>query len=439
MATKNKSAPKADPTKKLLITAIKKTIVTNSVLPILEDVYLTGDEVIMTDLESTVIIPFKTPEMDVCVPADKFIDCLDMMDKPEFEFVTTEIPIPIPLHFRLGDKIYRDAEVDAKIRYQSYLNGFTNEDEEKPKSFNEWCEIHINNYQEEDVAQKPPIISHHFEAREGKKKIKLGYDSPEDFPRLGLDEMFEVGNWTAKEIGHLKDSLCFVSKDDLRPAMTGVFCNDHIAATDAYRLAFFDIEPVLEKFIIPAKAVKILLALGFEDWKLFAQMKESGEGDKKVTSVTNVVFLHESGVMLMTRAIDARFPDYKVVIPLKKDIAATVLVDKELLMKELKNAGKFANKSTNQVLFHLNGKIEVHAEDIDFNYSYHNDVEGKVKFRVKEGDQPAPINIAFNGVMLSEILHKQPKDEKVSIAVWGPTKAAIINDNYLLMPLMLNS
>jgi DNA polymerase III sliding clamp (beta) subunit (PCNA family) len=71
MAKKTTRSP-VDQKKKLLITAIKKVVKTNSVLPILEDAYLTGDEMIVSDLETYVSIPYKVdglPEGGACVGA----------------------------------------------------------------------------------------------------------------------------------------------------------------------------------------------------------------------------------------------------------------------------------------------------------------------------------------------------------------------------------
>ena len=44
---------------------------------------------------------------------------------------------------------------------------------------------------------------------------------------------------------------------------------------------------------------------------------------------------------------------------------------------------------------------------------------------------------AFNGKFLLDILTKC-EDERVNIKLWSPNKAAIVNDKFLIMPLMLN-
>jgi hypothetical protein len=115
------------------------------------------------------------------------------------------------------------------------------------------------------------------------------------------------------------------------------------------------------------------------------------------------------------------------------------VTDRDKMILELKNAIKFCNKATHQVVFGLNGKVTIAAQDVDFDHSYENTLDfAKAKFLLKKDEVPEPFDIGFNGNMLSEMLHKQPKDQDVTIMLWGPTKACVINDECLLMPLMLN-
>jgi DNA polymerase III sliding clamp (beta) subunit (PCNA family) len=222
---------------------------------------------------------------------------------------------------------------------------------------------------------------------------------------------------------------------------------------------------------MPAKTAKIVLALG-GSWEIF------GLG---LTDLTDEYFLwlalvREDGTTVTFRAIDARFPDYRVVIPEGKGMV-NMEIDKDILLTELKNAGKFANTSTNQVTFSMNDKLRISSADIDFDREYKVDIlcgeEMNLKFSKKYTDQwlyegkpvtitqdlgefvqitgrdvvvpkteliqqGAEFHICFNYRFLQEVAHKVPIGEKVRFKMWAPTKAAIINDNFLVMPLMLN-
>lgn len=405
MSTKT-AAPKAkkpavNPQKKLLLTASKKTINVNTVLPILEDILFTPGFARVTDLETDVTIPFKmdgVPQDGVCIPARMFGEIMDMLESPSVD-------------------VCKDFGVTLK---------------------------------------------------EGKREIKLMGEDPMNFPKNPGESWKPIGTIQGDQIQDIATALCFVSTDDLRPAMTGIYFNDHIAATDAHRLFWKPIEAMKQDFILPSKSAKIILALGGGKWEVFH--------DKN-----HVKWVNDQGAEVVVRVIDARFPDYKVVIPDIKDAIASITTFPDLMLKELKNAGKFANKSTNQVVLTLNGELSIHSQDVDFSFEYNNvidfgefhfaknykpfklagvngdpDMVGTIKDkkgvttfypyggvgREVKMEELTPIDpklsIGFNEKFLSEIISKTPKDTPATIKLWGPTKAAIINDHFLVMPLMLS-
>lgn len=418
MATKTAS-PKAkkvaNPQKKLLITAAKKTINANTVLPILEDILFLPGKAIVTDLETFVVVPFDmegVPECGIAIPGRMFLEIMEMVEKPSI------------------------------------------------------------------------VVDKNFgvELVEGKRRIKLMGENPDNFPKTP-DSGFKPNGIVEKVQTDLTTALCFVSNDDLRPAMTGVYFEaigmdkqSRIVATDAHRLFHRKIAPMATEFILPSKSAKIIISMGGEEWKV-----EIGSSRTRWTN--------EAGVQVISRSIDARFPDYKVVLPDEKDIAATIHVAPETLLQELKNAGKFANKSTNEVRFTLNGNLSIASQDVDFSFEYKNEVspadfnfnkknfcpyilkanprnnrdedmmvltrkkkDGVMQYRdvcnldwrdlMQDDELSQPVepkmSVAFNGKFLSEIIHKIPNDECATIQLWGPSKAAIINKEYLLMPLLFN-
>jgi DNA polymerase-3 subunit beta len=205
--------------------------------------------------------------------------------------------------------------------------------------------------------------------------------------------------------------------------MTGVFLSKEMVATDANRLYRHKLG-FKKSFILPPKAAKIILSLGGIGWDV------TFDGD-------HAIFKNDDGIEIVTRTIDAKFPEYNVVIPRQKDMVAKMFSHSALLLAEIKNAMKFANKSTNQIKFTLNGTVSVHAADVDFQYEYENEL-GFAEFGFKDPAGAQSLSIAFNGKFLTEIIGKLPKDEAVEFWLWGPTKAVVINKDFLLMPLMLN-
>lgn len=447
--------------KDLLITAIKKTVNPNTVLPILEDVYLTGKEAIVSDLETVVIIPYPVQGLKtidetpgVCVPSKRFIDVMEIMDSPKVEM---------------------DLKYDADGNLDVITTAFT----------------------------------------EGKRVIKLASENPNNFPKVPMRDEPTTALTTISEadLAIIAEASEFISKDDLRPAMTGVFFSDNIVATDAHRLFWkkpsYPIKNEAHQFIMPPKAIKILLALGSGPWTVtgniqyemkngkvilehpktwherkvecfqikerwlegtltfakeeFANQKRFVDFDEfclsrysqcdpedtetgyfpdyslppipKVKEFSHVCFEREDGVKIITRRIDARYPDYKVVIPEIKDAKVTLSVNPDSFVKEVSTALKFANKSTKQVVFNMNGKFTIGAQEVDFGEEYSNEIEN-VAYKFHD-DKTNELRIGFNGDFLTHILNKQPKDAPIVFKLWTPTKCTIVNDSYLLMPLML--
>ncbi len=302
---------------------------------------------------------------------------------------------------------------------------------------------------------------------QGARKIKLTGDDPDNFVKVRLiDKDYpSVGRLTAADMEQLKTSLDFVSNDDLRPAMTGVFFEmkgidkkSRLVTTDAHRLFWHPLEGTLEKeFILPQKTARILLALGGE-WDISCDTGPDKDNENYIR------FTREDDAKVISRVIDARFPDYKAVLPEGRGLVKLIATP-EFLLKEFKNAGKFANKSTNQVTLGLNGLFSMSSQEVDFGEEYRSEFQNKqeVEFgfsknypkqytlkgedrfsqaiQVSKADlveQPPSLYIGFNAKFMQEIIEKTPKDSPVTIEMWSPTKCAIINKNFLLMPLMLS-
>jgi DNA polymerase III sliding clamp (beta) subunit (PCNA family) len=314
---------------------------------------------------------------------------------------------------------------------------------------------------------------------EGKKAIKVVGDDVEQYPVYPMimnksEGVHTIGEFTRDDIANIETALSFVSKDDLRPAMTGVYIAEEVVATDAHRMFWKAMSfPIQEGFIIPQKTVKIMLAMGGEYWTVKSCTEET----------RRIAVENEKGVIIEFRPIDSNFPDYKAVIP-QSEPRVKLYCSPNSILEELKNAGKFANKSTNQVTFNMNGSLHISAADVDFGFEYMNEHENGGRFEfafnkkwekklnyknrpvfkvieaigeitmiqmrddnyrlkdlsVKTSElipEPDELTIAFNSSLLSDIVSKCGENA-IEIQLWESHKAVIINKNFLLMPLMLN-
>ena len=267
-------------------------------------------------------------------------------------------------------------------------------------------------------------------------KYKVMGENPDNFPKEpAADDTSSFTMSATALITAINKTLFAVSNDDLRPAMTGVFFElnkDYIqfVATDAHRLVRYkrtDVScPKADSFIVPRKPLNLLKSA-----------LPDNEDEITINYNSNHLFVKHGTLQMSCRLIDARFPDYKVVIP--SDNPYKMVVGKSDFQSALRRVSVFSNKSTNQVALNITGsELQLAAQDVDFSF------EGNERMKCQYDGED--ITIAFNARFLIEMLNASDSNE-VRLELSTPTKAGIIKptdpgDNeellMLVMPLMLN-
>jgi len=267
-------------------------------------------------------------------------------------------------------------------------------------------------------------------------KYKVMGENPDNFPKEpSADDTTSFKATSSALITAINKTLFAVSNDDLRPAMTGVFFEldkkgMQCVATDAHRLVKYkrtDVScPKGDSFIVPKKPLTLLKSA-----------LPANDDEISISYNSNHFFVKHGTTQMSCRLIDARFPDYKVVIP--TDNPYKLVVNKNDFQGALRRVAIFSNKSTNQVVLTIAGsELELTAQDVDF--SFEGDERMKCRY---DGEDLA---IAFNAKFLIEMLSAADSDD-IKIELSTPTKAGIIKpteleDNeelmMLVMPLMLN-
>jgi DNA polymerase III subunit beta len=267
-------------------------------------------------------------------------------------------------------------------------------------------------------------------------KYKVMGENPDNFPKEpSADTTTSFTMSSSALVTAINKTLFAVSNDDLRPAMTGVFFELDkkgitAVATDAHRLVKYkrnDVScPKADTFIVPRKPLNLLKSA-----------LPDNQDELKVSYNSNHLFVDHGSTQMVCRLIDARFPDYKVVIP--GDNPYKMVVSRTDFQSALRRVSIFSNKSTNQVALSITGsELQLTAQDVDFSF------EGNERMKCQyEGEDMA---IAFNARFLIEMLSATSSDE-VKMELSTPTKAGIIkpveqDDEedllMLVMPLMLN-
>lgn len=177
----------------------------------------------------------------------------------------------------------------------------------------------------------------------GKYSSTINGSLADDFPELPeINEkeavIFKMG---VDEFKNSINQVIIASSNDLtRPALTGVYFNTYdktlaIAATDGYRLAekklIKNVTSEVE-VIVPASSLQEVLRSINEDME-----------EIEISFNEDLVRFRLGEVEIISKIIDASFPDYKKLIPKDNNIKLTL--DKEELIRDTKLAALFARRS----------------------------------------------------------------------------------------------
>ena len=267
----------------------------------------------------------------------------------------------------------------------------------------------------------------------GKSKM-VGYNG-EDFPKVptleNANSIRVSGDIVASAINK---TLFATGVDDLRPVMSGVFCqfspeNITFVATDAHKLVRYTRTDSQASgssaFILPKKPLNLL--------------KTNLKGDEEVMleyNDSNAVFTFND-IVLVCRLIDGKYPNYEAVIP--KENPNVLTIDRLQFLSSIKRVSIFANKTTHQIKLKLAGsELSLSAEDIDFS----NEANERLTCNYSGDD----MEIGFNSRFLMEMLNNLDTTE-VRLEMSEPSRAGLLmpseaaeNEDILMlvMPVMLN-
>jgi DNA polymerase-3 subunit beta len=231
-------------------------------------------------------------------------------------------------------------------------------------------------------------------------------------------------------------TLFATGNDELRPVMAGVFCtlapdSATFVATDAHKLVRYTRADVKSEanisFILPKKPINLLK-------NVLPQDKE------QVTlqySQKNAVFVFDN-LVLSCKLVDGKYPNYDAVIPV--DNPHKMSVDRLSLYNSIKRVSIYANQSTHQIRFKIQGQeLVLSAEDLD----YSNAANERLACNYTGED----MEIGFNSRFLLEMLSNMDTDE-ITVEMSAPNRAGLIvpvdGENaaedilMLIMPVMLN-
>jgi DNA polymerase-3 subunit beta len=276
-----------------------------------------------------------------------------------------------------------------------------------------------------------------FEITSYKGTYKLTGQQASDFPKIPEPQGdAKVSLASDLLLDAITNTLFAVGKDEMRPAMTGIFVKfekDKVTfvSTDANRLVKYvrnDITNQEEKtMIIPKKAMSLLKSsLPANPTEVELQFSDSN------------AFLSFNNSTMACRLIDERYPDYEGAIPTNND--KHLIVNRAEFLSSLKRLMPYTDKSNNQVRLTMKADtLHISAEDMDFSNQAQEAIIAEYEGREME--------VGFNASYLIEALSTLAGDE-VELTFSEPNRACIIIPRektpeedilMLVMPVMINS
>ncbi|HEB84697.1 MAG TPA: DNA polymerase III subunit beta [Bacteroidetes bacterium] len=255
----------------------------------------------------------------------------------------------------------------------------------------------------------------HLQIEAGEGSYQVPGIAEQDFPALPEFEGASTVSLPVEKLSSLIQRTSFaVSRDELRPALTGVFFQIRpneirCVATDGHRLVriidqSFHSEGEPRELIIPAKALDMIRR----------NLKE--DGDVEIAIGTNQILVKLPDATLYSRLIEGRYPHYESVIP--QENHNRLVVARDTLIQAVKRAQIFANPISRQIVFTLKPeKLEISAEDVELG--------SKGRETVAASYTGEEESIGYNAGYVLDLL-RQVETDDVQFDLGGPTQAGIV-------------
>ena len=271
-------------------------------------------------------------------------------------------------------------------------------------------------------------------------KVILSYDNKSltvqrldhaDFPIIPKGKFKIIDEWDAKRISALLTHLPFISKEELRPALTGILLDYDgsikSVSTDGHLMRVINRgkgNGIEEKKILPTKALKILSLAPLQSVEVFS-------------TESYALFRRKDGIKLYSRWISEAYPDYK---PFVEDweLKGQAMFDVKELLSAISDSKPFVNSTTKGIRLSLSkNRLDLISDDPENKSSF------IVSVSTSTNQNGQNFEAGFNANYL-EVILKSISTEKVIWRFNEPTEKTFWLDDVedpdvvnLIMPIKL--
>jgi DNA polymerase III sliding clamp (beta) subunit (PCNA family) len=252
----------------------------------------------------------------------------------------------------------------------------------------------------------------------------IGGFEPREFPKVPEYDLTNYAESLDSEV--LRRANKFSGKDGLRPVMSGVFLGEDIVATDARILFRTKNKAKLKEgesgIVIPRTIIPLL------------------KGEVDIQTSTDDAFGKcdlPGGISVYWRNIDGRYPNYAAVIPDIVSAQVVATLDKRQFLAMVNSGLAVCNKTTHKGELRFTEKESFELR-VDNDFDVSNFYSGKLPAKYRTKIPEKGIVIGFNLRFLKAVI-SNTKDADVTFYLFEPNKGGIINEEFLIMPVMLNN
>jgi DNA polymerase III subunit beta len=291
----------------------------------------------------------------------------------------------------------------------------------------------VRSLAKDDLSLEQRASEHDVVVSSGSATFHLRTLAAEDFPKLPTAEgVTSVGVPAAAFVETVSRVARAASRDETRPHLTGVLVSAsdrelRMVATDSYRLSVK--ETTLEKPLdgaleanVPARTLQELARIA----------GSSDSGTIEIAALENQVVFSVGDVVLSSRLVEGRFPNYQQLLP--ESYEHELRVSGGELLDVVRRISLLAQKNAPLRLRFADGALEVSAQTPDV---------GEASEALPVPFKGEPLEIGFNPEFFREGLESAESEELV-LKLISPLRPGLIQSGddggflYLVMPIRLN-
>lgn len=336
--------------------------------------------------------------------------------QPLASVVPTKSPMPVLTHFltQLSGNVLSVTATDLEVSVETQLDVKGLKDGRTLLPARKFLD-EIRNFPDVMVTIEANDAGRILLSTEDNKKYNLSAESVQNYPKVpALEEAASFTMERAKLRRMISKVGFAVSRDELRPQLTGVYlrvANGEIrlVSTDGHRLVKMNLKQDgytgdVRECIVPSKAINTV-----------ARMCER-EGDVQILFSANQLGFRVGRTTLITKLIEGRYPNYEAVIPSENKNRLTVDLDQ--FISAVQRASIVSNEISRQIRLRLKpDHLQILVEDVE---------------QGNEGQETLPcsydgeaMDIGYNAGYVLDVL-KQVDTSEVVFELGTPTSAGIV-------------